>query len=145
MLSARSPRFLTVAFLPGQLQQKKASFWEAFRVVYSVVSVNFSYGASVARGGEVVGVAARDDGGTVISVIDLLVSFREGVDVEPEGIEEVGKLFGLEHVNAFAESQLFRYLQETLHDLDRGETLIWIPESRHSIFYRRPRVSRLLF
>ena len=82
-------------------------------------------------------VAARDDRGPVIAVVDLVVFGRKSVDVEAVGVEEIGQLFGPVEIQRFGKPQFRTNLQQTLDHFERCETLCWILKGRH-LFFKLP-------
>lgn len=80
---------------------------------------------------DVVDVTARDDRGSVVAVVYLLVARRKGIDVESERIQEIGKLFGLENVNTLAKTKFPSDLEEALNNFEGRETFSWVVKCCH--------------
>jgi hypothetical protein len=81
-------------------------------------------------------VTARYDGCTVISVLDLLIIRRKGVDIETERVQKIRQLLRLIEVESFSESEFISYLEQPLDDLKRCETLSWIFEGCHDFGFK---------
>ena len=71
-------------------------------------------------------IAARYYRGSIISVIDLVVPRRKRVNVEPVGVEKIGKLLRPHQIKIFGETEFRTYLQQPLDNFEGCKTLCWI-------------------